>query len=36
VLRGQILETAMVLFAAGIDPAKSRLFVQATCANTAN
>jgi tryptophanyl-tRNA synthetase len=28
VLRGQILETAMVLFAAGIDPAKSRLFAQ--------
>jgi tryptophanyl-tRNA synthetase len=28
VLRGQILETAMVLVAAGIDPAKSRLFVQ--------
>jgi tryptophanyl-tRNA synthetase len=28
VLRAQILETAMVLFAAGIDPAKSRLFVQ--------
>jgi tryptophanyl-tRNA synthetase len=28
VLRGQILETATVLLAAGIDPAKSRLFVQ--------
>jgi tryptophanyl-tRNA synthetase len=28
VLRGQILETAMVLIAAGIDQAKSRLFVQ--------
>jgi tryptophanyl-tRNA synthetase len=28
VLRGQILETAMVLFAAGIDPLKSRLFAQ--------
>jgi tryptophanyl-tRNA synthetase len=28
VLRKQILETAMVLLAAGIDPAKSRLFVQ--------
>ena len=27
-LRGQILETAMVLLAAGIDQAKSRLFVQ--------
>lgn len=27
-LRGQILETATVLLAAGIDPAKSRLFVQ--------
>jgi tryptophanyl-tRNA synthetase len=28
VLRGQILETATVLLAAGIDPKKSRLFVQ--------
>lgn len=28
VLRGQILETATVLLAAGIDPAKSQLFVQ--------
>ena len=28
VLRGQILETAMILIAAGIDQAKSRLFVQ--------
>jgi len=32
VLRAQILETAAILFAAGIDPAKSELFVQSDVA----